>query len=485
MLWLAIRFIRLPLEVLASDPESPPSLICEQHRVIQLSDSVQALGIRIGDKAASARARCKDLNVQVRAPETETQRLQTLAEQLLFITPHVSLCAPDGLLLEIGRSLTLFQGLEPLLDLLQQTLQSSGHRYHAGLGHTPLAALILCRQHDDLLSLISYTPDSPRYQQTLSQQTLASLPLPDKLRTALQAPGFRTLADLQNLPAGALGKRHGNLLLDWLARLWGDKPDPRADIAPPIRFRAEMEFSDPVEHCQGLLFPAQRLLSQLEYFLRQRQQNTRALRWWLIDQHQAHRLIIRRATAGADVSLWLDLTRRRFEQVQLDSGILKLVLECARPGTSQAQSDQLFSDPHARPDASHLLDRLQALPRLHLSWLQEQDDFLPENTQKMIPTGRYRKQRANPTPDIATEDRLQKPEPLWLLDTPCRLQQRQQTLLWRGAPLEILPGEYRLSLEWWQQLTRRRYAIARHPRGLCCWIFFDEQAQHWYLHGFF
>lgn len=483
MLWLAIGFIRLPLEVLCANPEKPPSLVRERHRVLMCSDSASSHGIRRGQKVANAQSLCDALQVFERRPDLEQQRLQKLAASLLFISPHVSLSSPNNVLIEISGCLKLFQGLPALFASLQRSLDSQAHHYRLGLGHTPLAAEILTITPAELQTLSQRPLTAEFFRQQLQQQPIDTLPLADSLRDALQAPGFRHLGEIHRLPLSALGKRHGKTLLHWLQRLWGDIPDPRPAITPPLRFYADTEFSEPVEYSQALLLPAERLLQRMEYFLRQRQLSSRAIRWHFIGQHQQQRLIIRRASAEQDLGLWLELTRRRFEQTQLSAGVLKLALDCARPQAMHAPRNDLFYDPQARPDRASLLERLQALPALQLSLLQEQDEHLPEQAQvNHDPLATLPRQKKH----SALTDHLDYQDvPLWLLETPWPLQQREQKLIWRGAALELLPGQKNISLNWWQQLTQRQYFVARHPQGLCCWVFRDQQNQRWYLQGFF
>ena len=480
MLWLAIAFVRLPLEVVTDKTEtSAVTAVIERQKVLLASEEAQAHGITSGQKVASAQALHEGLNIFERQPSKETRRLQHLAESLLFVTPDISLNPPYTLVLNIQGSLKMFQGNVRLLGAIQKSLHGTGHHYHAGLGHTPLAAEILTSHYSDLRTLAHRFPDTEAFHHALDQVPISTLPLPEALLDALQAPGFRYLSELGALPDGALGKRHGKQLLDWLEKLRGKKPDPRQPVQSPDNFHAEVTFNEPVENCAQLLFPARRLLSEMNFFLRQRHLCTRAIRWQLYGHHQKQAITIRRASTHQDLSLWIELTRRKFEQTSLHDGVLKLSLNCARPTRTRIQTDSLFSDPSARPSPEALLEKLSTLPELVLSGLNERDEFLPENMQGLsCPLQSSRQEKETSIPD-------DQDFPLWLLDTPRPLRLQHRALLWRGASLVLLPGERRLSLNWWQQSVRRRYFVAQHPKGLSCWVFLDEIDKRWYLHGFF
>ncbi|MFC6330753.1 hypothetical protein, partial [Alloalcanivorax gelatiniphagus] len=86
---------------------------------------------------------------------------------------------------------------------------------------------------------------------------------------------------------------------------------------------------------------------------------------------------------------------------------------------------------------------------------------------------------ALPTVTAATpEDR-----PLWLLDPPRPLTVRDTVPHWRNRPLTLFAQEERFSQPW-QTQAARRYHVAHHPDGLCCWVFQDDQ-EGWWLQGFF
>lgn len=487
MLWIAVQFPLLPLEVQPGFLSGASQAVQEKQHLLIVSAAAQADGIHAGMKVATAQALSDALDIFSRYEDAEQKALHVLARSLLFLTPAVSIASEDTLLLEISGSLKLFRGVGIILDSLRQHLDNCKHAWRLAAGHTPLAAELLLQQTDHATH-----PDPQRIEpECLKEETLrrlqhvpvGALSVDRKLARALAAPGFATLGELLALPRSAQGKRYGRDWLDWLECLLGEKPDPRRPIEMPRRFHADTEFAEPVEQVQGLVFPAQRLLEKLDAFLNLHQLHSKAIRWHFHHEDaQVSRLLIRRASDQETANLWQELTRRHFEHLQLSAPVQKLALDCARPLPRRAAALSLFEQAWQRPAAATLLERLATLPALHTEMLHATDCHVPELAQLRLPA-----MQAHPAKRETTSDRQLSPfvdSPLWLLDTPLALRQQQQQPVWRGARLELLPGEHCLHSHWWQQGVARHYRIGRHPDGACCWLFRDSQ-QQWFLHGFF
>lgn len=517
MLWLAIRFPELPLEAaieqnlldahrqehnaerdglsdgLTRNGALPELVVSDHHQVFQASTLALQRGIKPGIKISSARALCDNLHVLDRNQAAEQETLKRLAQRLLFISPTVCLSPPHALLVEVAGCLKLFNGLDNLFTALRQSLNRTPHQWFYGLGHTPLCANLLATHSPDSDYHYNLNIDRSRFLQELKRIPIESLPLENTVKSALQAPGFRLLEEILALPKSALGKRQGRDFLDWLQRLLGEKADIREAIKVPLRFYAEVEFSDPVSQIDGLIFPAQRLLNELHYFLRQHQKSTRAIRWHFTDSKKnVTRIIIRRSSSNADLSLWQDLTRRHLDQLTLSSETLKLALDCAGIQHNTQHSAEMFEDPSQRPDKKILIDKLAALTQLKLSVIETVDSHLPDDSQleshPLAKRARHNTGSLSAPPDRALpehSDSLFYQAPLWLLDKPRPLKQKNNSLYFRGEALEVLPGEQVINDGWWQQEQTRHYRLARHTNGMACWIYFSPQTQQWYLHGFF
>lgn len=487
MLWIAVQFPLLPLEVQPGFLPGTSQAVQEKQHLLIVSPAAHADGIHAGMKVITAQALSDALDIFSRCNEAEQKALHVLARSLLFLTPAVSIACEDTLLLEISGSLKLFRGAEKIFDLLRQHLDGGRHAWRLATGHTPLSAELLLQQSGNNTRCDSQRINPEHLQEETLRQLqhvpVSALTVDRKLARALAAPGFVTLGELLALPRSAQGKRYGRAWLDWLERLLGEKPDPRRPIDIPHRFHAETEFAEPVEQVQGLVFPAQRLLEKLDAFLNLHQLHSKAIRWHFHHgDTQVSRVLIRRASDQETANLWQELTRRHFEHLQLSAPVQKLALDCARPLPRRSAALSLFEQAWQRPSPATLLERLATLPALHTETLHAADCHVPELAQQ-----RLHALQVHPAPRTTASDAHLDPfadTPLWLLDTPLALRQQHQQPLWRGARLELLPGGQWLHSHWWQQSVARYYRIGRHPDGACCWLFQDNQ-QQWFLHGFF
>ena len=82
------------------------------------------------------------------------------------------------------------------------------------------------------------------------------------------------------------------------------------------------------------------------------------------------------------------------------------------------------------------------------------------------------------------------PRPLWLLERPQPLGERQQRP-WLQGPLTLLAGPERIETGWWDgELMQRDYFIAGDTEGVLLWIYRerlpgDGQVAGWFLQGRF
>lgn len=503
MLWLAVRFPYLALDSVQKKTLPPSAteaeiiscyVVCEKSDVIQASSLAIDKGIKPGMKVASARVLCENLKVFERDPAAERNALKKLAGSLLFISPTVCITSPNTVAIEISGCLKLFSGLINILNALKNSLGRTPYLWLYGLGHTPLCASILATRtesdtgHHDGIDLHDSQMNKAHFMAQLEHIPIKDLPLESKIKSSLQAPGFRSLKDIFSIPPHALGRRQGSAFLDWLQRLTGDKPDPQTPITIPPRFNLDIEFPEPVSNTDALLFSAKRLLSELHYFLQKNQKSTKAIRWHFTDaQKNTHRIIIRRSNDDTNPAAWQDLTRRHFDQLALPAATLKLSLECARMQRSTANNSTLFSDAPQRADIRQLVDRLMTLPLLQLETIKEGSSHLLDTGKSERKLNIHEIKPKSITQEQEDDSTLRQffDAPLWLIDQPKRLQEHNKCLYLRGEKLECLPTEQIVSEQWWEKSTTRHYRVARNLEGLTCWVFFDPTKEQWYLHGFF
>ncbi|CAA0112373.1 Protein ImuB [Halioglobus japonicus] len=472
-LWLCLRFDLLPLHCLSRCEQQPVILLAAQ-RVLHTNDCAAAMGIRQGMGTATVRALAGDEPVRLleRNEQAEQHCLQQLCCWAYSITPTLCTWQADCLQLEISGCLNLFQGLDALLREVTSGISSRGYRAHYGLAPTPKAAWLLSFA----------TPEAAMAIQLPLEERLGPLPLNlltqfsttvDSLRRA----GLHTLGDLLQLPPTALGRRCGREFGHFLQQLLGQREDLQVDYRPPEAFSDTYWFGYEVKTNNELMPAVQRLLQSLCRFLRNTQLRTSEVTWQLAGMNnKLQDVCVRSTSSHSNWENWYQLSRIRFERLQLSGGVEGLALTCEQLQPGQQDSIDLFSPRNQREPLASLLDRLHN--RLGLQAVEKvgcRDEHLPEFALLIS---------SDDTGDevSTTTDRAQRP--FWLMPQPKALRQRGTQLYWNGA-LELIYGPERIEDNWWQEAVSRDYYIAADNSGQHYWVFLDRLARQWYIHGIF
>jgi protein ImuB len=494
-LWLALRFPHLSLEAIGYNYQSPtPVIVSQKRRVYHCNALALAEGITRDMSLSTAQALLSAV-VSERDLEQEQQALRQLAETCYQFTPYIEF-HHQGLLLEVSRSLTLFHGLESLLQRLSSRLQEFPHHYCLGLAHTSKAAWLLSWQHFP----ISEEDNPQAFRQRLRQVPVDHLTeFPDTV-IALQRSGFQTLGDLvTQMQAGkksgssaAIRQRFGAAFTDYLEDLLGnDEPGTQGQLfvrppgifEPDDGFQEYLQFDYPIDSSEQLREPMQQLLEKLVDKLIVTQQQCHSIQWRLYDIHQNRQeLVISSERIHSHWQLPLDLTMIQLEHTALSFEVDSLELVCQNTSPvnigDRQLLDQLAGSQNLGEDSERLFARLIArLGKSSLSKLSYRDHLLPENCQDSIAITDTSQMQLPP-------QQLNAPRPSWLFDPPQIIQKKQQQLFWHG-PLQLLQGPERLQGHWWNTPSARDYFMAQRSDYLRCWIYQDLKSQEWYVHGVF
>jgi len=474
MLWLALQFPRLGLEVWrdgaksgaksgAAETNDPPTILLDNNRVVLGNFSAAEAGVLPGCTLATAHSISSELQHFHREEAREQTRLKLLAETLYRFSAQVSLEPPDGLVLEIGGSLELFGDAASLTQQACTLCEELGHEVRWQLASTPLAALAMARAG------VKRLEDVPI--------SCAQIPTAAKNIERLANMGMHTLLPLLHLPATELGQRFGPDMVDFLDRLTGRAPDPKCFIELSPQFNQVLHLLEPIQDKDALLFPMQRLLSELSHWLVGRQLGAEQLVWSFSTHTEEERVVLplRFARAQQSKGAFLNIVRLRLEQVVLPGDILNIRLEAARLSPWLGGSQNLFrllpgqtSPDEVLSDSSELIDQLRArLGSRACSGITAHDQHAPESAWASIQPREQAAHRIAALPDP--------PRPLWLFDPP-HLTSREH--------LTLLKGPERIQTAWWQRTIWRDYYVASLGNGAKCWAFVDTRNQ-WYLHGYF
>lgn len=471
MLWVYLHFPHLLLDHIRRDRVSPQAMVIVEgtgQRVVQACPDARDQGIQSGMRLKTAISLVPDLAIVRAEAGREARILEDQARWLYRYVAHIALVPPNGLLAEISSLQKLYGGLPAVWQTIDQALNEHQLTAWVATGHSPLAARLLARAGKG-----EYTADKGHILRALEQLPLTDAEFDDNTCTRLQRLGLNTLGEVFALPAPELARRLSPETLAHIQKIQGSRPDPQTPWQPPHSFRQQADFIQEIEHSQGLLFPLQRMLSELEEDLCWRQQDTDTL--FLILQHRHEedtRLRLRTAGPEHRSEAFLELIRLRLEQQPLRAPVISLVLSVRRFLSREAPVAQdLLGETQDLNEAWHtLISRLQArLGEQALTRLSPQADHRPERAWSAAAVHQGMKlSQANPA-------HLPR-RPLWLLRGPQPL--LEQPVAWFSGPERISGG-------WWDgQRVMRDYYIAQLENGQLAWVYRDVQ-DGWFVHGWF
>lgn len=510
MTWIALHLPLLSLEAFAATLPSSQALqpiaLVDAHRIASVNAAASALGVRAGQKRATALALAPDILLGQADPQRDAQALQALAHAALAFTPAVSIqpraeAGPDTVLLEVSTTLRYFGGLEKLLQRLLRAVEPLGHRVQVAVAPTPLGAALLARVHRRIRC-----DDPVALREALSAAPLWLLGPGQAHREAFEGMGLNTLSDLRRLPRAGLARRFGQALLDEIDAAFGDRPDPRRPIELPTRFEARLELFARADTSEQVLHGASVLLGRFVAWLSARHAMARSFTVvmhheprWRHDAQAPARTALELALAepSRDAKHLLGLMRERLVQLQLPAPTLELTLCSGEVVQQPAPNGELFPTPASEHEGLvRLIERLQArLGPQQVTRLRRVHDHRPERASEEVPVDPSAPRRGNAQARQAVSSEeapgARAVQPVWLLWPPEPLAEVDLRPLLDGRPLQLLSGPERVESGWWDQgLVQRDYFIAQAQDQALVWIFrtrlpAQEEGGGWFLQGRF
>jgi len=501
--WLCLRFTQLSLNSqkiafsASSNNSIAPTAITDKQRVWQCNQLALLSGIRPDMGINHALMLAPELIMVERDIKLESQKLIELSYWAYRFSSHISIYNECTLLLEIGRSIKLFNGLNHLLNLINNDLSGFAIQTSLGLAYTPKAAY--------LLSFESPTPQSPQANVRQDKQLKDSinrlntcpvehLEIQQKVIDQLHNCGFENLDDINHIPNAELGHRFGNDFLHYLDQLWGRIADPQIALTPPENFEASADFAEPIRNLAWIKQQLDRLLNDLQQFITQRQLICLSFTWRFY--HENNRLL-KTVTIGLSATqnkfeTFQELSNLKLASIQLDWEFSSIELSSTQLAPIQLFHDDLFDPKIDQQQFKQLIDKLSnRLGHNALFRVRVAPEHLPElcnDRQYAVQESSSNKYQIDTNANADTNNRTPADElldqPLWLLENPQRLAQQHKQPLHEG-PLSIIHGPDRVTSHWWSKLQSRDYFIARQHNGRLLWIFFDRGEKNWFLHGLF
>jgi protein ImuB len=467
MLWACISLPHLALDGVLrqrADARAPLVLIDgppHARVLIDVNETAAHAGLRAGQALTAARALLAEFEAVPFDAKEAGHWHRFLAAVAYRYSSEVALL-PDALVLEIGRSKSLFGPWPQFAQRLRADLAQLGFRHRLAAAPTPQAARALAGHVDG--SAILETSD---LRAAVSRLPVSQADLPEESAMTLMQMGLRTLGQVLDAPRDGLHRRFGNELLRTLDRLTGNAPDGLVRYRPPDRFAQRIEFEPEIENLAALLFPLRRLTGDLAAFLAGRDGGVQ--RFAIELEHRSNdctRVQVGLLEPLRDPEALFEFSRGRLGALHLRAPVRVLRL-CAEdlPPFVPAGRDLFDRRPAHALTMAQLRERLRA--RLG-------DDTIYTLHDTLDP----RPERAQSREEDAAMDQTSSPRPTWLLERPIPL---------RGPMPELVAGPERLETGWWDgEPVRRDYYVARTAQGQRAWIFCAAgQRGPWMLHGWF
>lgn len=513
MLWIALHLPRLSFEswlaLLPPDQREHPAALMDARDVLLSNASAQRLGVRSGLRRATALALAPHLRMGRPDAVRDLQALTSVAHVALAFTPSVCFATtpmlaaagcvghagaePGGALhtvmLQVQSSLRCFGGQQALMQRLRAAWLPLGCTVQLASAPTAQGAAVLARLAEGDAGEL-HCADLRSMACRLDGAPVQLLGLGRDILDVLEGMGLGTLGALRRLPGRGLARRFGEGLLDALARVYGERPDPSpAWITLPDVFEVRIELQARADTTGQVLHGAQLLIEPLLVWARAHQARVR--RFTLFMHHEPrHRkdagtpsvteLTIALAEPSCDADHLSVLLRERLAHLSLPAPTLELRLHCADVARGSPFSAELFASARGeREGLARLIERLQA--RLG-----------PQQVQRLAPAAEHRAGRHG-LPERSVVQAASAPRPVWLLHEPQPLPERQSRPWLDGQPLQLLCGPERVESGWWTvPRTVRDYFIAQTPEGALVWICrarlplsVEESASGWLVCGWF
>jgi protein ImuB len=472
--------------VIADGPESRPI-------VYAMNEAAHACGVRHGMTIASAKVLEHTMIALPRDHKRESRTLQRVARALLQFTPSVAI-DPDldraNIAIEISASLTLFGGLDVLLENVVLIVQRMGYAAHFGIAPNPLAAELFARHRAEKRSMRNASVQNdnavlrctnPRdLSAILASISVTHFAWPEKTQTALATLGLATIGDVMRQPYAGLQRRFGAEFVRDLDRAYGRVSEAHVFYEPPERFESRLDFLYEIKESAHLLQPIEALLIELEGFLRARGAGVCEIELELKQgRSKTQSFRFQSRTSVRSATHWLRLIADRIEQRALEAPVIEIALFAPRIVEFSEENESLLpQEKETRSDWFALLDRLSSkLGERSVFRIEAIDDHRPELAWRCDGDERLA---------IASSQSSQKIRPTWLLREPKSLIEMEGHPQYNGA-LSLLAGPERIDTGWWDNKpVARDYFVAINPAREVCWVFRDyRQGRRWYLHGFF
>jgi protein ImuB len=447
----------------------------------------QEKGIYTGMLAADCRAILPELQILDYDTEQPGILLVALAEWCIRYTPFISIEASDTLILDASGCTHLWGGEEQYLRDIQHKFENFGYTIKIAMADTIGTAWAVCKFGQNTSIIKSgFETDS------LKLLPPAALRLEIGILDKLQKLGLKTIGSFINMPATALRRRFGQLLLNRLAQALGEEMELMELIIPVTPYRERLPSLEPICTAEGIEIAIKTLLEMLCLRLQQESKGLRKceLKCYRLDGI-IEKIEIGTSKPSRNTLHLFKLFENKITQIQPDLGIELFLLEASVVEDLQNTQDALWTVSSGNETAlAELLDRLAGKTGEKSIYR-----FLPD--EHYWPERSFKK-AISLSEKPTTKWRTDLPRPLHMLSVPEIIQVSVQMpdyppLLFRYKnkihTIKKADGPERIEQEWWiDEGLYRDYYCVEDEQGARYWLFRSGDYNNdptWFIHGFF
>lgn len=494
------RKLALPMDqphVLSDASESSP-------RVLECNVCAHAAGVSVGMRVHAAKSLCPNLHVSISDAENIEEQRQELSEHLREFSPWVERHPlwPNSFWLRGDGLASLWANATQWGEAMHTSLALKGWRVSIVVGFSRFFALAIARQHERELRVFRHAEQE---RECALRTPLNRLIHDKKLQAEFRELGVRTLADLHDLPSGAVRRRYGPEAARWVQWVRAERHVSAHAVPLKRRYTTRTEWDEAVIGKTTLLFLLQAPITDVLEQVKRAGLSCELLEFTLyfdwgryiddrlqrriqragVEAHGTLSFETRAAFAHLDLERWTELLRLRLSKMHLPLGVVRVDVEAQATHAETRQEEWGDAGQNRVPDAL-----LEALARVRAEFgedvvgrLEVGETHLPEARHRWVEFTRL---------DVPA------PHPRWTATSLRRLLNSRRTLTrdaaetelmeWfsrmRGAnPCVRIQGPYVIAGAWWHTSVERAYYYVFLQRGEVLWVYYDRVRKRWFLQG--
>ncbi len=455
--------------------------------VLQAVDrKATALGLRIGQPLANARAMLPELEVAQADEAADLQLLNNIADWCDHFTPFVALDGKQGLLLDVTGATHLFGGEQTMLELIVRKLKAQGLNVCAGLAGTAAAAHALAIYKNNAITEIGAEAAA------VKPLPVEALGLEAAITHAFRRAGLKTVGQVASRKRSEITARFGAVVLATVDEILGQGAKPISPRRPRAAYWQERAFAEPIATDDLITATLKSLSMSLSALMQENGDGARCVEALFFRADGVVRNItIAMGSPTRDFNIMLRLFREKLDALNdpLDPsfGFDLIRLSATRTEHFNGVTVELDSDLMAQKEINFLIDRLATrFGANRILRFQPNDTHIPEKAFIAVPAQRvsakqvWKKRQSTSAIPHRPLRIFARPEPITFTTT----------LNWRRFKRSVIwhEGPERIAAEWWhheEPQSSRDYFRAEDHEGRRYWLYRNTTTEQWFLHGIF